>query len=108
MCDVTLAIQYIHGWSFKGGKHKVVEMIGQRGNALGVNQLLYADDAVLIVDLEENLTELLKEFNAVCKKRKLKVSGGKSKVMVCAKTERRDRLILSVNGDMLEVVDSFK
>ena len=63
---------------------------------------------MLIVDLEENLKELLKEFNAVCKKRKLKVSGGKSKVMVCAKTERRGRLNLSLNGEMLEEVDPFK
>ena len=69
-----------------------------------VNQPLYADDAVLIADSEENL----KEFDTVCKKRKLKVNAGKSKVMVCAKTERRDRLNLSLNGEMLEEVDSFK
>ena len=44
----------------------------------------------------------------MCKKRKLKVNAGKSKVMVCAKTERRGRLNLSLNGEMLEEVDPFK
>ena len=54
---------------------------------------MYTDDALLIADSEENL----KEFDTVCKKRKLKVNAGKSKVMVCAKTERRGRLKLSLN-----------
>ena len=33
---------------------------------------MYADDAVLIADSEENLKDLLNEFKTVCKKRKLK------------------------------------
>ena len=32
-----------------------VEMIGQRGNAGMIDQLLYANDEVLIADSEENL-----------------------------------------------------
>ena len=46
------------------------------GNTWRVNQQLYADDTVLIGESEENLRELLKEFNSVCKKRKLKVNAG--------------------------------
>ena len=65
---------------------------------------MYTDDAQLIANSEENM----KESNTVCKKRKLKVNAGKSKVMVCAKTERRGRLNLSLNGEMLEEVDPFK
>ena len=65
---------------------------------------MYTDDALFIANSEENM----KEFNSVCKKRKLKVNAGKSKVMVCVKTERRDQLNLSLNGEMLEEVDSFK
>ena len=53
-------------------------MIGRRENVWRVNQLLYADYAVLIADSEENLRKLLKESDTVCKK-------GKQKVMVCAK-----------------------
>ena len=44
----------------------------------------------------------------MCKNGNLKVNAVKSKVMVCAKTERRDRLNLGLNGEMLEEVDSFK
>ena len=33
---------------------------------------------------------------------------GKSKVMVCGRTERRENLDLNLNGEMLEEVDSFK
>ena len=65
---------------------------------------MYKDDALLIADSEENL----KEFDTVCKKRKLKVNAGKSNVMVGGKTERRGRLNLSLNGEMLEEVDPFK
>ena len=40
-------------------------MIGLRVNAWRANQLLYADDTVLIAVSEENLRELLKEFNTL-------------------------------------------
>ena len=33
---------------------------------------------------------------------------GKSKVMVCEKTERRERFDLSLNGETMEELDSFK
>ena len=46
LCDVTLAIQYVHEWSFQSGIDKGMEMIGPRGNVWRANQLLYADDAV--------------------------------------------------------------
>ena len=37
-----------------------VEMIGQRGNVWRVNQLLHADDAVLMAESEEYLKGLVK------------------------------------------------
>ena len=85
-----------------------VEMIGQEGNVWEVNQLLYADDTVLIGDSKESLQRLLNEFNNVCERRKLKVNVGKSKVMVCGKVERRERLNLRLNEEILEEVDSFR
>ena len=33
---------------------------------------------------------------------------GKIKVMVCGKTERRECLDLSLNGEIMEELDSFK
>ena len=44
----------------------------------------------------------------MCKKRKLKVNAGKSKVMVCVKTEKRDLLNLCSNGKILKEVDFLK
>ena len=38
----------------------------------------------------------------------MKVNLGKSKLMVCGSTERRERLDLRLKGEMLEEVDSFK
>ena len=36
----------------------------------------------------EDLQRLLDEFDIVCKRRKLKVNVGKSKVMICGRTDR--------------------
>ena len=69
-----------------------------------VNQLLYADDAVLIADSGE----IPRKFDTECKKKKLKVNAGKIKVIACAKTERRDGLNLSSNREVREDVDSLK
>ena len=46
-----------------------------------INQLLFADDAALVVDSEEKLCRLVSEFGRVCERRKLRVNEGKSKVM---------------------------
>ena len=70
--------------------------------------MLYADNTVLIGNSRENLQRLLDEFDIVCKRRKLKVNVGKIKVMISGRSERRGNLDLSLNGEMLEVVDSLK
>jgi len=43
---------------------------------------LFADDSVLMAESEKELQKIVDEFNNVCKRRKLKVNVGKSKVMV--------------------------
>ncbi len=43
---------------------------------------LYADDTVLLAESEGMLQRIVDEFDRVCKRRKLKVDAGKSKVMV--------------------------
>ena len=60
---------------------------------------------MLIGNSREDLQWLLDEFDIVCKRRKLKVNVGKSKVMVCGRTERGGNLDSSLNGEMLEEVD---
>ena len=73
-----------------------------------MNQLLYADDTVLFRNFRENLQRLLNEFDNECKRRKLKVNLGKSQGMVCRRAERGEHLDLSLNGEILEEVDSSK
>ncbi len=43
---------------------------------------LYADDTVLLAESEGMHQGIVDEFDRVCKRRKLKVNAGKSKVMV--------------------------
>ena len=85
-----------------------VELVGHEGDVWKVNQLLYADDTVLFRNSRESLQQLLNEFDNESKRRKLKVKGGKSKVMVQGRTERRGRLDLSLNGEILEEFNFFK
>ena len=51
---------------------------------------------------------MLRVFDEVRNGRILKVNIGKSKVMVSAKTERGEQLNVSLNGEILEEVNSFK
>ncbi len=60
--------------------------LGARLNVRGVEQhvvaSLYSDDTVLLAEREGMLQRIVDEFDRVCKRRKLKVNAGKSKVMV--------------------------
>ena len=65
-------------------RERGIKIVEQGGGRWRVNQLLYADDTVLIGETRVNLQEMLRVFKEVCKRRKFKVNVGKSKVMVCA------------------------
>ncbi len=58
--------------------------LGARLNVRGVEQPfvagLYVDDTVLLAESEGMLQRIVDEFDRVCKRRKLKVNAGKSKV----------------------------
>ncbi len=60
--------------------------LGARLNVRGVEQPvvagLYADDTVLLAECKGMLQMTVYEFDRVCKRRKLKVNAGKSKVIV--------------------------
>ena len=85
-----------------------VGMVGERGEELQVNQLLFADDTVLMADSEEKLRRVVCEFGKVCNRRKLKVNVNKSKVMVCNRRAQLENLDVRVEGERLEEVDDFK
>ena len=55
-----------------------------------------------------NFIGTLTKFGRVCKRRKLRVNVGKSKVMRCSWYGNRDRMHVILNGEPLEEVDCFK
>ena len=69
---------------------KGLEMLSVNGGRFEINQLLFADDTALVVDSEEKLCRLVSEFFRVCKRRKLRVNVGKSKVMRRSRYGNRD------------------
>ena len=60
------------------------ELLSANGGRFEINQLLFADTA-LVADSEEKLCRLVSKFGRVCKRRKLRVNVGKSKVMRCSR-----------------------
>ena len=87
---------------------KGLELLSANGGRFEINQLLFADDTALLADSEEKLCRLVSEFCRVCKRRKLRVNVGKSKVMTCSRYGNRDRMHVILNGKALEEVDCFK
>ena len=61
---------------------------GREGRLPGFS---YADDLVLYGELEEDLRVMVRRFAEVCRRRRLKISPGKSKVVVLNREEGNDR-----------------
>ena len=62
-----------------------VELVNREGDVQRVNQLLYADDKLLVGSSGEDLQRLLDEIDIVCRRRKLKVNVGK-----CVQEEKEE------------------
>ena len=77
------------------------------GQKWKINKLLYADDAVLMADSEENLQRMVNVFEGVCMRRKLKVNVSKSKVMVVSKNGGFN-VNVQLNGERMEQVQCFR
>ena len=82
--------------------------MGEDDNEWELNQLMFADDTVVVADSERKLCQLVTEFRSMCERRKLQVNVGKSKVMRCTRNEDGARLNIMLNGEALEKVDQFK
>ena len=85
-----------------------LKLVDGNDNEWELNQLLFADDTVVVADSERKLCQLVTEFGRVCERRKLRVNVGKSKVMRCTRNEDGARLNVMLNGEALEEVDQFK
>ena len=84
-----------------------LKLVDWNDNEWELNQLLFADDAVVVADSERKLCQLVTEFGRVCERRKLRVNVCKSKVMRCTRNEDSARLNVVLNGESLKV-DQFK
>ena len=84
-----------------------LELLSANGGRFEINQLLFADDTVLVADSECKLCRLVREFGRVCERRKLRVNGGKSKVMRFSMYGNGDRIHVILNCEPLEEVDCF-
>ena len=67
-----------YGRSDEGGENGD----GEEGREWRLPGLLYADDLVLCGESEEDLKAIVGRFTEACRRRGLKVSAGKSKVML--------------------------
>ena len=85
-----------------------LKLVDRNDNESELNQLLFADDAVVVADSERKLCQLVTEFGRVCERRKLRVNVGKSKVMRCSRNEDGARLNATLNGEALKEIDRFK
>ena len=85
-----------------------LKLVHGNDNEWELNQLLFANDTVVVADSERKLCQLVTEFGRVCERRELRVNVGKSKVMRCTRNEHGARLNAMLNGEALEEVDQFK
>ena len=79
-----------------------LKLVDGNDNEWELNQLLFADDTVVVADSERKLCQLATEFRRVCERRKLQVNVGKSEVMRCIRNEDGARLNAMLNGEALE------
>ena len=86
---------------------KGLKLVDCNDNKCELNQLLFADDTVVVADSGRKLCQLVTEFGRVCERRKLRVNVGKSKVR-CTRNEDGARLNVMLNGEALEEVAQFK
>ncbi len=83
-------------------------MVNADGREWSLSQLVFADDTALAADSEGRLRQLVEEFGSVCQRRKLKVSGSKSKVMKCTRLVDGRRMNVALNGEVLKEVECLK
>ena len=85
-----------------------LKLVDGNDNEWELNQLLFADDTVVVADSERKLCQLVTEFGRVYERRKLRVNVVKSKVMRCTRNEDDARLNVMLNEEALEELDQFK
>ena len=81
-----------------------------RGEGTEVNVLLFADDTVMLAESEDELKELVVEFERECEMNGLKINIGKTKTMKIGEggMGNRELLDIRIRGESVGSVDKFK
>ena len=99
-----------------GVMNEVREAVGDVGATLWdarsnsewkVEWLMFADDTVLVGD-SEKLKRLVQEFGSVCRRWKLTVNEGKSRVMRIGKNGEENEVNVSLYGRRMEEVETYR
>ena len=69
--------------------------------------ILYADDIIILSESKENMQNSLDIFHSYCKMWNLQVNANKTKVMIFSKRKVRQHIEFYLNGQKLEIVDTF-
>ena len=69
--------------------------------------LMFADDTVLLGDIEEKLKRLVQAFGRVCRRRNLSVNETKSKIRKIGKNGEDNRVNISLNDGRMEEVEIY-
>ena len=92
---------------FKEKSKQCGATMGKDNEKWKLNHILFADDVVLIGDSGVELQDMVRTFDEICRKRKLRVNVKKSKVM---RMGRRggNRLEIKLEGGTLEEVEVYR
>ena len=74
-----------------------------------LNCFLYADDLVLLSEIEKGLQFCLEQLNSYCSRWKLKINISKTKIIIFSKGKRkRSNFRFMINDQKIEVVEKYK
>lgn len=88
-----------------------LEKVGCRGLQLGyviIRAILYADDVAILAETEEDMDRYLKALYDYASSNGLKINVGKTKAMVFAKSPVANAPSFQLNGENVEIVQTFK
>ena len=69
---------------------------------------MYADDLILIGESEKELQDQLNKLNEICKGKDLEINIKKTKCMVFSRGNKLCKANISINGQNIENVKTFK
>ena len=85
-----------------------LKLVDGNDNEWELNQLLFANDTVVVANSLRKLCQLVTEFGRECERRKLRGNVGKSKVTRCTRNKDGARLNVMLNGEALNPFSSTR